>query len=318
MSKIDLSIIIPLYNEEGNIKELHQKLTEVLLLLNKTYEIIFIDDGSQDRGFDLLKTISFNDKRVKIIRFRRNFGQTAALSAGINEASGEIIITMDADLENDPADIPKLLEKFNEGHDIVSGWRKNRWQGQKFTRKLTSNIANWLTRKISGVNIHDLGCTLKLYKSDVIKGVKLYGEMHRFIAILAFWQGAKLCEMEVNFKPRKFGRSKYGLERILKVFLDLVTIKYLSSYSTKPIYFFGKTGFFSFALGFLTFILALYFKYIERKSFIQTPLPILTALFLIVGVQFILMGLIADLIMRGSYENQQKLIYLIKDKINFN
>lgn len=318
MAKYDLSIVIPIYNEEGNIKELHQRLTEVLSKLNKSYEIILTDDGSSDNSFNLLKDLAQIDKRVKLIKFRRNFGQTAALAAGINEASGEIIITIDSDLENDPVDIPKLLNKIAEGYDIVCGWRKKRWQGKLFTRKLTSNIANWLTRKISGVNIHDLGYTLKVYKSEIIKGVKLYGEMHRFIAILAYWQGGKMCEVEVNFQPRKHGKSRYGLERILKVFLDLVTIKYLSSYSTKPIYFFGKAGFYSFILGFITFLLALYFKFFLGASFIQTPLPTLTALFIIIGIQFILIGLVADLVMRNYYETQGKPIYLIKEKINFN
>lgn len=318
MKKYDLSIVLPIYNEEGNIKELYQKLTQIILPLNKSYEIIFTDDGSTDNSFKLLKDIAANDQGVKVIKFRRNFGQTAALAAGINEANGELIITIDSDLENDPADIPKLLQKIDEGYDIVSGWRKNRWQEKKFTKKLTSTIANWLTRKISGVDIHDLGCTLKVYKSEIIKGVKLYGEMHRFIAILAYWQGGKMCEIEVNFQPRKYGKSRYGLERILKVFLDLVTIKYLSSYSTKPIYFFGKAGFYSFILGFITFLLALYFKFFLGASFIQTPLPTLTVLFIIIGIQFILIGLVADLVMRNYYETQGKPIYLIKEKINFN
>lgn len=316
--KLDLSIVTPIYNEAGNIEEFYQRLIRVLTGLNKTFEIILTDDGSTDDSFNILRELAQKDQQIKVIKFRRNFGQTAALAAGINEASGELIITIDSDLENDPADIPKLLQKIDEGYDIVSGWRKNRWQGKKFTRKLTSSIANWLTRKISGVSIHDLGCTLKAYKSEVIKGVKLYGEMHRFIAILAYWQGGKMCEIEVNFQPRKHGKSRYGLERILKVLLDLVTIKYLSSYTTKPIYFFGKVGFYSFILGFITFALAVYYKVTGQKTFIQTPLPTLTAFFLIIGILFILMGLIAELIMRNYYETQGKPIYLIKEKINFN
>jgi glycosyltransferase involved in cell wall biosynthesis len=316
MYKYHLSVVLPIYNEEGNIKELHQKLSEVLFNLGKTYELIFTDDGSKDNSYQLLKEIAAVDSQVKVIKFRRNFGQTAALAAGIDEAQGEIIITIDSDLENDPEDIPKLLQKINEGYDIVSGWRKKRWQNKLFTRKLTSGAANWLTRKISGVNIHDLGCTLKAYRSEVIKGVKLYGEMHRFIAILAYWQGGKMCEVEVNFQPRKCGKSTYGMERILKVMLDLVTIKYLSSYSTKPIYFFGKAGFYSFILGVITFLMAIYFKLFLDASFIQTPLPTLTALFVIVGIQFILIGLVADLVMRNYYESQDKPIYLIKEKIN--
>lgn len=318
MTKYDLSIVLPIYNEESNIKELYQRLTELLAKLNRNYEIIFTDDGSTDDSFKLLKEIAQTDNKIKVIKFKRNFGQTAALAAGIDMAQGETIITLDSDLENDPTDISKLLAKIDEGYDIVSGIRKNRWQGKLFTRKLTSALANWLTRKISGVNIHDLGCTLKAYRSEIIKGVKLYGEMHRFIAVLAYWQGGKLGEVEVNFQPRKYGKSRYGLERVLKVLLDLVTIKYLSSYTTKPIYFFGKAGLYSFILSLISFIIACYYKFTGQKTFIQTPLPILTALFLIIGVQFILMGLIADLIMRNYFETQGKTIYLIKEKINFN
>jgi len=318
MSKFDLSIILPIYNEAGNLKEMHQRLTQALVSLNNNYEIILTDDGSTDNSYEIMKQIAQADQRVKLIKFRRNFGQTAALAAGIKEASGEIIVTIDSDLENDPADIPKLLEKINQGYDIVSGIRLNRWQGNKISRKLTSKVANWLTRKISGVEIHDLGCTLKAYRSEIIQGVRLYGEMHRFIAILAYWQGGKMTEVEVNFQPRRYGKSRYGLERILKVLLDLVTIKYLSSYSTKPIYFFGKAGFYSFILGFITFLLALYFKFFLQASFIQTPLPTLTAIFIIIGIQFILIGLVADLVMRNYYETQGKPIYLIKEKINFN
>lgn len=318
MPKFDLSVVLPIYNEEGNLKEMYHRLTDVLVGLDKSYEIILTDDGSKDGSYEVMKEIADRDSKIKLIKFRRNFGQTAALAAGINEASGNLIITIDSDLENDPKDIPKLLKKIDEGYDIVSGWRKNRWQGKIFTRKITSEMANWLTRKISGVEIHDLGCTLKVYRSEIIKGVKLYGEMHRFIAILAFWQGGKMCEVEVNFQPRTYGKSRYGLERVLKVFLDLVTIRYLSSYSTKPIYFFGKVGVYSFILGFITFILALYFKFFGNASFIQTPLPTLTAIFVIIGIQFVLIGLVADLIMRNYYETQNKPIYLIKEKINFN
>jgi len=318
MSKIDLSIVTPIYNEAENIKELINRLLTVLRSLENDYEIILVDDCSSDNSLKILKEEASNDEKIKVISFRRNFGQTAALAAGIKRARGDVLVTLDSDLENDPNDIPKLLDKINNGYDIVSGWRKNRWQNKKFSRKLTSELANWLTRKISGVEIHDLGCTLKAYRSEIIKEVKLYGEMHRFMAILAYWQGGKLCEVEVNFQPRQHGRSTYGLERISKVILDLVTIKYLSGYTTKPIYFFGKAGLYSFGLGLITSLLALYFKFYLNASFIQTPLPVLTALFVIVGIQFILIGLVADLIMRSYYESQGKEIYTIKEKINFN
>src|SRR3989338_489226 len=293
-----LSLIIPFYNEEENLPFLVEKLNQVLPSLGKTFEVIFIDDGSDDNGFDILKSLLTNKNNWRIIRLRKNFGQTAAWAAGLDETKGEIIVIMDSDLENDPSDILLLLSKIDEGYDIVSGWRKNRWANNPLSRRLTSRLANWLIAKISGVKLHDFGCSLKAYRQEVLKDVKLYGEMHRFIAVLASWQGAKIAEVEVNFSPRKFGTSKYGLERILKVFLDLVVIKFLSGYSTKPIYFFGQAGFYSLIVSFLALALAIYYKFWGGKNFIETPLPILTALFLIVGVLLILIGLLAEMIMR--------------------
>ena len=313
-----LSLIIPFYNEEKNLPPLTEKLNTVLFSIGKSVEIIFIDDGSTDNGFNVLNNLVRGKENWKIIRFRKNFGQTAAWAAGLECINGEVVIFLDSDLENDPADIPKLLSKIDEGYDLVSGWRKNRWQGQFFKRRLTSKIANWLIAKISGVHIHDFGCSLKAYRKEVIKDVKLYGEMHRFIAVLASWQGAKIAEVEVNFKPRQFGVSKYGMERILKVFLDLTVIKFLSGYSTKPIYFFGRAGFYSIILGFATFLVAVYLKFFGGKSFIATPLPVLVALFFIVGILCILMGLLAEMIMRTHHELRDKKIYTIKEKINFN
>lgn len=313
-----LSLIIPFYNEEENLPFLVEKLTRLISIIDKPTEVIFIDDGSSDNGFNILVNLIGDKNNWRIIRFRRNFGQTAGWAAGIEYADGEVIVFLDSDLENDPADIPKLLAKIDEGYDLVSGWRKERWQGQFFSRRLTSQIANWLIAKISGVKIHDFGCSLKAYRREVIKNVKLYGEMHRFIAVLASWQGAKIAEVEVKFTPRKFGFSKYGMERILKVCLDLIVIKFLSGYSTKPIYFFGKAGFYSIIVSFLAFVLAVYYKFWGGKSFIETPLPVLIVLFFIVGILFILIGLLAEMIMRSYHEIQNQKIYIIKDKVHFN
>ena len=293
------------------------RLNQLLPSIGKSTEIIFIDDGSADNSFEVLKNLVKDKNDWRIIRFRKNFGQTAGWAAGLEAAQGEVIIFLDSDLENDPADIPLLLAKIDEGYDLVSGWRQNRWPEQFFSRRLTSQLANWLIAKISGVKIHDFGCSLKAYRQEVIKNVKLYGEMHRFIAVLASWQGAKIAEVAVKFTPRQFGTSKYGLERILKVFLDLVVIKFLSGYSTKPIYFFGQAGFYSLIVSFLALALAIYYKFWGGKSFIETPLPILTALFLIVGVLLILIGLLAEMIMRIYHESREQKIYIIKEKVNF-
>ncbi|TSD05532.1 MAG: dolichol-phosphate mannosyltransferase [Parcubacteria group bacterium Athens0714_12] len=314
---IYLSIIIPVYNEEESLNRLAKKLKSILENLNKSWEIIFIDDGSNDKGFEIVSNLAKEDHRIKVIKFRKNFGQTAALSAGFNCAQGEIIIPMDADLENDPNDIPRLLEKINQGYDLVSGWRKKRWKDNPLTKRMTSLSANWLISKVTGVKLHDYGCTMKAYRKEIIKSVKLYGEMHRFIPALASWQGAKIGEIEVKYQPREFGKSKYGLERIGKVILDLITVKFLSGYATKPIYFFGKLGFISFFIGIFAFFLATYYKLTGQKDYIQTPLPIFTALFLIAGILLILIGLLAEMIMRNYHESQNKQIYSIKEKINF-
>jgi len=312
-----LSLIIPFYNEEKNLPFLVKELSRVLSSLDKSFEVIFIDDGSTDNGFNTLNKLVDNRDNWRIIKFRRNFGQTAAWAAGLDHIKGEVIVILDADLENDPSDIPMLLDKIDQGYDIVSGWRKDRWKDKLFTRRLTSKTANWLIAKISGVELHDFGCSLKAYRKEILEGVKLYGEMHRFLAVLAFWQGARLAEVEVKFNPRKFGQSNYGMERIVKVVLDLVVIKFLSGYSTKPIYFFGRLGIFSIIFSFLIFILAVYYKLWGDKSFIETPLPVLTALFFIVGVMFILIGLLAEMVMRTYHESRDRKIYSIKEKVNF-
>ncbi len=312
-----ISIVIPVFNEEESLPHLEKEITEVLDKFIDNYEIIFINDGSVDKTTEVLERLAQQDSRIKVIEFNRNFGQTAALAAGIDLASGEIIITLDADLENDSQDIPKLLEKFNDGFDIVSGWRQQRWLAKRFTRRFTSKMANWLISLVTKTKLHDYGCTLKVYRASILKKVRLYGEMHRFIPAIAAWQGAKIAELPVNYRPRKFGRTKYGLARMPKVLLDLLTVKFLSNYATKPMHFFGKIGYYLLFLSFLSGLSAIILKIFRGSSFISTPLPLLTAFLALVGVQFILMGLLAEMMVRTYYESQQKQIYSIKKKINF-
>lgn len=310
-----LSIVIPVHNEEDNVFPLHERVSAAMRHIGSDYEVIVVNDGSTDQTEAKLKAVAGKDPRFKIVNFRRNFGQTAAMMAGIDFASGSIIIGLDGDLQNDPADIPRLLDKLAEGYDVVSGWRVNR-KGGMLTRKLPSLIANRLISWMSGVRLHDYGCTLKAYKKEVVKGVKLYGEMHRFIPIYASWQGGKVTEIPVNDFPRSHGRSKYGLERIVKVILDLMVVKFLASYADKPIYVFGGFGLASIALSFTSGVLALYLKFFQNTSFILTPLPLLVVLSFITGVMSILMGLIAEIIMRTYYESQGKQVYLVRDTIN--
>lgn len=314
-SAYQLSVFLPVYNEEGNLSPLHEKLTAAMAQLGRTYEVIYVDDGSTDRSYEVLKAIAQADPRAKVVRFRRNYGQTAAMAAGILAASGEILIPMDADLQNDPADIVRLLEKLDEGYDVVSGWRKDR-QDKAVTRKLPSFFANKLISKISGVHLHDYGCSLKAYRRDVLKDVKLYGEMHRFIPIYASWVGARVAEIPVTHHPRVHGSSKYGLNRIFKVVLDLITVKFLSSYATKPIYVFGGAGFLSMALAAVVGLWAVYLKLIGYADFIQTPLPLLTVTLFMVGVQLIMMGLLAEMIMRTYHESQDKATYTVRNTLN--
>src|SRR3989344_73621 len=275
-----LSIVIPVYNEEKSLKPLYERIKGVCGVLDKEYEIIFIDDGSRDKSFDILEEIAQGDKNVKLIKFKKNFGQTAALSAGFERAKGEIIIPIDADLQNDPRDIPKLLAKLDEGFDVVSGWRKDR-KDDFFSKKFPSQIANSLISFITKIKLHDYGCTLKAYRSEVLRGVNIYGEMHRFLPAYAARQGAAIAEIPVNHFPRKFGKTNYGVSKTFKVILDLLVIKFMLGYSTKPIYFFGGFGAISMFLGFTSGLLALYLKIFRSVSFILTPLPIITALFVL-------------------------------------
>jgi glycosyltransferase involved in cell wall biosynthesis len=311
---VRISIILPIFNEAQGIPELLFETQTAVAGFD--YEIIAINDGSKDNSYEVLKSFAEKDSKIKVINLRRNYGQTAAINAGIQDAKGEILVLMDSDLENLPSDIPKLIKKMDEGYDVVSGWRQARWQGQFLTRKLPSLLANGLISFISGVKLHDYGCTLKAYRRDVISGVRLYGQMHRFIPIYCKWEGGKVAEMPVEYQPRKYGKSNYGMSRTFKVILDLVLIKFLDKYMQRPIHFFGGAGFISFLFSIATFGLALYFKLTGQKDLIQTPLPTLSVMFFIIGILMILMGVIAEILMRTYYESQNKFPFTVKNKIN--
>lgn len=303
-----ISVVVPVYNEELNVDEVHARLAEVLQ--GDDVEFIFVDDGSSDGTVARLQAIAGRDERVSIIRLRRNYGQTAALSAGIDHARGKIIVPMDGDMQNDPRDIPRLLAKLNEGYDCVSGWRVNR--KDPFHRRLPSVLANKLISRISGVRLHDYGCSLKAYRKSVLRDVRLYGEMHRFVPIYASWQGARVAELPVNHFPRLRGKSNYGIERTLKVVLDLMVVKFLANYATKPIYVFGGFGIGAFVLGTLAAALMFYYKFTGQKSFIETPLPLVTVMFFLVGCLSVLLGLVAELTIRTYYESQGKRTYSVR------
>ena len=310
---LDVSVVAPLLNEQENIQPLYEQIIAILTGRYR-YEIIFVDDGSTDASLDILKEIQKKDNKVRIISFRKNFGQTAALSAGFTYAQGKIVIAIDADLQNDPADIPKMIEKVDEGFDVVSGWRKKR-HDHTLTRLLPSLIANWLIAKITGVKLHDFGCTLKAYRTDVLDQINLYGEMHRFIPALASWNGAKICEMVVNHRPRTAGVAKYGLGRTFKVILDLITVKFLGSFSTKPIYIFGGLGIITGLASMLSGIAVIYQKLFSNLAMNRNPLLVLTAMLVTATIQFILMGLIAELLVRTYHESQNRSTYIIKEMI---
>lgn len=311
----DISVFLPVFNEEPNLRPLHAKLDDALRQLGRTAEIIYVDDGSTDGSLDVLRGLARIDPRVRVVALRRNYGQTAAMAAGIDAARGRVLIPMDADLQNDPADIVRLLEKLDEGYDVVSGWRKNR-QDKLVTRKIPSQIANRVISWIGGVPLHDYGCSLKAYRRESLEDVRLYGEMHRFIPIYASWAGARVTEIPVEHHPRTMGKSKYGLSRTIKVVLDLVTIKFMASYQTKPIYVFGTFGIFAFIISMLAGLWAV-IKKLEGISFILTPLPILAIVMFAVGVQFLLMGLLAEMMVRTYHESQAKRIYAVREQIGF-
>jgi len=309
-----LSILIPVYNEEGNLSLLYEKLMTALQKAGRPYEVIFVDDGSSDGTMEILLDLREKNPNVKIVCFSRNFGQTAALSAGIDVSKGDILIPMDGDLQTDPEDILPLLQKIEEGYDVVSGWRKDR-KDPFLTRRLPSKIANKIISLIGGVYLHDYGCTLKAYKRDILKNIKLYGEMHRFIPIYARWIGARVSEVPVRHFPRGSGSSKYGISRIFKVILDLMVVKFLLSYSQKPIYVFGGMGLLMILGAFLAGLFAIYLKYFEGTSFILTPLPLLCVFLLLSGFLSILMGFLAEILTRTYYESQGKPTYQIKEMI---
>ena len=312
----EVSIFLPVYNEEPNLLPLHAKLDEALKSLGRSAEIVYVDDGSTDGSLKILREIAELDPRVRVVGLRRNYGQTAAMAAGIDAASGKVLIPMDADLQNDPADITRLLKKLDEGYDVVSGWRKNR-KDKMITRKIPSMIANRVISWIGGVPLHDYGCSLKAYRRESLQDVRLYGEMHRFIPIYASWAGARVTEIPVRHHARTMGKSKYGLSRTLKVVFDLMTIKFMASYQTKPIYVFGSFGMFAFAISLLAGLYAVFLKIFHKADFVQTPLPILTIVMFAVGVQFLLMGLLAEMLVRTYHESQAKAIYAVRERLGF-
>jgi len=303
-----VSVILPAHNEASNLSELLPAIASALRPLARPFEILLIDDGSTDRTCEAAADLDIPE--LRIIRFRRNFGQTAALMAGFEHAKGEIFVPMDADFQNLPADIPRLLAKLDEGFDVVSGWRKERQDGE-LSRNLPSRIANWVIRRTTSVSLHDFGCSLKAYRREVLDGVHLYGEMHRFVPLYAHWNGARITEIPVEHAPRKHGSSHYDMRRVPKVLLDLLVVIFLHKFAQKPIYVFGAVGMISFVICFLSSAAAVYYKFWGDKTFVETPLPILSGITFVTGFMCVLMGLIAELLVRTYYESQGKHTYLV-------
>lgn len=310
----DISLTIPVFNERDSIRSLFERVKDVMDATGYSWEIIFVNDGSQDGTAELLDEISASHPEAKVVHFRRNFGQTAAMMAGFDFATGAIIIPMDGDGQNDPADIPRMLEVLSEGYDVCSGWRKDR-QDNALQRNIPSILANKLISFVSGVRLHDFGCSLKAYRAEVIKGVRLYGEMHRFLPIYAKWHGARITELPVNHFARTAGTSKYGLERVLKVIMDLVTVKFLDKYMLKPMYLFGLWGFIFF-LATLGFTVWTFYMRTQGYFFTDTPLPMMAVFSFMTGVICILMGLLAEMITRTFHESQGKDTYLVRETRN--
>ncbi len=311
-----VSVIVPVLNEQETLIDLFQGLRRELTALGRDWEIIFVNDGSADSSEEILDRLAIEDRRVRVIHFQRNSGQTAAMMAGFDHARGDIIIPVDGDGQNDPADISKMLERLEDGYDVVSGWRKDR-QDHYLRRNVPSILANKLISAVSGVQLHDFGCSLKAYKRHVVDGIRLYGEMHRFLPIYASWHGAKITEVVVNHHPRRAGRSKYGLERVAKVLLDLLVVKFLDKAAHKPMYVFGGCAFFSFVIGLITFLWMIELKFRENVSFIMTPLPLIAVMTLMIGMMCLLLGLLAEMITRTFFESQGKTIYNIRETRNF-
>ena len=311
-----ISLSIPVYNEREALEPLFQKVKHVMDRHGKPWEIIFVNDGSHDGSEEVLDRLASGHPEVKVVHFRRNFGQTAAMMAGFDFASGEVVIPMDGDGRNDPEDIPKMLARLEEGYDVCSGWRKDR-QDKALQRNLPSIMANKLISAVSGVKLHDFGCSLKAYRAEFIKGVRLYGEMHRFLPVYAKWHGARITEIPVNHYARTSGSSKYGLERVLKVLMDLMTVKFLDKYMLKPMYLFGFWGVVFFVASFTFTIWAFYMRYVESYWFTQTPLPMMAVFSFMTGVICILMGLLAEMTTRTFHESQGKSIYMVRETRNF-
>ncbi|NOX61932.1 MAG: glycosyltransferase family 2 protein [Chloroflexi bacterium] len=309
---LHISVVIPLYNEEESIDELYRQLTAVLEDYGRSYEVIVVDDGSRDRSFERLQAIHKRDPRWRIVRFRRNFGQTAAFAAGFDMARGDVVVTIDADLQNDPADIPRLMAKIDEGYDIVSGWRVNR-RDKFLSRRLPSLVANRLISRATNVHLHDYGCSLKAYRNEVVKNIDLYGELHRFIPALASGMGVRVTEVPVNHRAREHGQSKYGISRTFRVMLDLITVSFLLSYGTRPIHVFGGVGLLSMAVGVLLGVYLTFVKFVGGQDIGTRPLLLLAVLLILVGVQMVGMGLLGELIVRTYFESQNKPIYFIRE-----
>jgi len=314
----ELSIALPIYNEAENIPRLYPELVPVLEATGRSFEIIAVDDGSRDDSFAQLKSQCANDDRLRVVRFRRNFGQTAAFAAGFDRAEGDVVITMDADMQNDPADIPKLLAKIDEGYDVVSGWRQERWKEGVltfFTRRIPSATANWLISRVTGVYLHDYGCALKAYRRDVIREVRLYGDLHRFIPAIASYFGVSIAEVPVSYRRRQFGQSKYGIGRTVRVLLDLLTVRFLLSYSTRPIHIFGLLGLLSIVLGAGIGIYLTAIKFLYGAALAERPLLLFGILLVMVGVQLVTMGLLGEMVVRTYYESQDKHIYAVREEL---
>lgn len=308
---MDLSVVIPVFNEEENLAALYSRLKDELESLDRSYEIIAVDDGSTDRSFDILKDLHAQDEDLIVVRLRRNFGQTAAFAAGFALAEGDVVVTLDADLQNDPADIPRLLDVIEQGHDVVSGWRLDR-KDPFLTRRLPSMIANRLISEITGVHLHDYGCSLKAYRREVIKSINLYGDLHRFIPAIASWLGVSIAEVPVTHYPRQHGQSKYGLSRTFRVLLDLLTVRFLLSYSTRPIHIFGGLGLLGFAIGTALGFYLTVVKFVLHQDIGGRPLLLLAILLMVVGVQLVSMGLLGELVVRTYHETQDKPIYVVR------
>ncbi len=312
MSIERISVVIPVFNEEGNLPDLREKVFQALTEVGVDWECVLVNDGSSDGSGEILDRFQEEDERFRVIHFRRNYGQTAAMQAGFDAARGDVIVPMDGDLQNDPADIRRMLDRLDEGFDVVSGWRKDR-KDKKISRVFVSRIANRVISWISGVRLHDYGCSLKAYRKPVLEGVRLYGEMHRFIPIYASWQGAKVAEIPVSHYPRTRGKSSYGLERVFKVILDLMVVKFLHRYSHKPMYLFGGFGLVFFLFSFLSFVWMFWLKFVSGIQLTGTPLPLLTVFMGGLGVISILMGLLAELGTRTYFESQGKRTYLVRE-----